>query len=354
VKGVGFIKSLANYTQFRNYGCRIKEYIYHGMRTVCMENDIIKVVVLADKGTDIIEFVYKPLDIDFLWHSFNGVRNPADFMQTRESFGGAFLDLYEGGWQELFPNIGDPCEYKGAFLGIHGEACVLPWEYSIQQDSVDVISVKFWVRTVRTPFYLEKNFTIKLNDPCLYIDESVKNEGYTELQFMWGHHPAFGPVFLDDSCKIDVAGNVKIVTDASDSGILKEKSEFNWPVAVDKQGKNVDISTVKHPDSKEYFSCALKDFDAGAYKIVNTSMNLGFCLEWDKDMFPYIWIWEPNCANERSPWFGRNYVVGIEPWTAIPQNLASVADADRGVVIMPQETLRTSLKAYAFREELQV
>lgn len=90
---------------------------------------MIKVSVLADKGTDIYEFIYKPKDVDFLWHSFNGVRNPSRFVPTREMPDGSFLDFYEGGWQELFPNIGDACTYKGALLGVHGEVCMPPWEY---------------------------------------------------------------------------------------------------------------------------------------------------------------------------------------------------------------------------------
>lgn len=51
---------IERYQHERNYKCRIREIIYKGLRTVTLENELIKVTVLADKGTDIIEFLYKP------------------------------------------------------------------------------------------------------------------------------------------------------------------------------------------------------------------------------------------------------------------------------------------------------
>ena len=86
---------LENYLHQRNYACRIREYIYQGLRVLSMENELIKVSILVDKGTDIYEFIYKPKDIDFMWHSFNGIRNPDKYVATKEHPGGAFLDYYE-------------------------------------------------------------------------------------------------------------------------------------------------------------------------------------------------------------------------------------------------------------------
>ena len=42
--------------------------------------------------------------------------------------GHAFLENYEGGWQELFPNCNDPCEYRGVELPFHGEVATVPWD----------------------------------------------------------------------------------------------------------------------------------------------------------------------------------------------------------------------------------
>lgn len=342
------MKTLANYILHRNYGCRIKEFLCDGIQAVSLENDVIKVVVLPGKGTDIVEFVYKPLDIDFLWHSFNGLRNPDHYTGSTESPGAPFLDLYEGGWQELFPNIGDSCVYKGAHLGTHGEVCNQKWTYEIKTDSLEAVSVKFSVYTVRTPFHLEKTLTMKLHDPCLYIDERVQNVGNTALQFMWGHHPAFGPVFIDDSCRIILQETPEIAAESVVGGDIDPDVKSLWPILHNRKGEKIDISVVQKPESNISFSGALRGIHVGEYRIINKNLELGFGMRWDPTMFPCMWIWAPNGSGKEWPWFGRDYVVAVEPWSAIPSNLETVANENRGINIAPGEVMQTKIEAFAF------
>jgi hypothetical protein len=67
----------------RNYGCRIREYLYRDLKTVILENELLRISILVDKGTDIFEFLFKPLDLDVLWHSFNGIRSPGNLITGR-------------------------------------------------------------------------------------------------------------------------------------------------------------------------------------------------------------------------------------------------------------------------------
>lgn len=151
-----------NYCHERNYGCRIKdELIYRGLHIIVMENEKIKVSIVVDKGTE--------------------------HLPTVARSEGNFMDYYEGGWQELLPNPGFPCVYKGAQLGLHGEVALVPWKYSIIEDSPDKISVKFWVRTYRTPFYLQKVLTINSDKPTLLVEERLVNEGKEKMELGWGH-----------------------------------------------------------------------------------------------------------------------------------------------------------------------
>lgn len=62
------------YTHERNFGCRVMEYLYRGLPTISLENELLRVTVLAGKGGDIFEFLYKPLDVDFMWRSPWGAR----------------------------------------------------------------------------------------------------------------------------------------------------------------------------------------------------------------------------------------------------------------------------------------
>jgi len=68
---------------YRNHGCRITdELVYKGMRTIILENELIRVGILIDKGTDIFEFLYKPTDTDFLLRSPIGLSNRNNFTET--------------------------------------------------------------------------------------------------------------------------------------------------------------------------------------------------------------------------------------------------------------------------------
>lgn len=92
----------------------------------------------------------------------------------------------------------------GAELGRHGEVVLLPWDWEIIEDSPSRVSVRFWVRTVRMPFTLERLMFLNSNQAVLNFDEVLTNDGGEELPYMWGHHPAFGEPFLDQSCILDV------------------------------------------------------------------------------------------------------------------------------------------------------
>lgn len=69
---------------------------------VSMENDLIKVTVASGKGADIVEFLHKPSDTDFMFHSFQNM-DAGFHMPTTSAGDGSFHDIYSGGWQELFP-----------------------------------------------------------------------------------------------------------------------------------------------------------------------------------------------------------------------------------------------------------
>src|SRR5262245_702486 len=44
----------------RHYGCRVTEYGWRGHRLVVLENEVLRVGVVATKGADIVELRYKP------------------------------------------------------------------------------------------------------------------------------------------------------------------------------------------------------------------------------------------------------------------------------------------------------
>ena len=125
-----------HYGDERTHGCRVSDaWTYRGLKTVVMENSLIRVLVLADKGADIYSFVHKPTDTEFMWRSPWGVRDPRPFVPSTGSNQGMWLDYYEGGWQTALPHGGYPDEVYGAEFGLHAELNNLPWDATIVEDS---------------------------------------------------------------------------------------------------------------------------------------------------------------------------------------------------------------------------
>jgi hypothetical protein len=76
------------------------------MRTLVLENRHLRLVSLLDKGSDIIELVYKPLDIDLMFHAPTGYRKPGTMVGTCKRSEGEFMEYYGGGWQDILSFAG--------------------------------------------------------------------------------------------------------------------------------------------------------------------------------------------------------------------------------------------------------
>ena len=61
----------------RHFGARHPRPHDRGLPGVALENEVVRVEVLVDKGSDIISFLHKPSDTDFMWHREAGLRGRA-------------------------------------------------------------------------------------------------------------------------------------------------------------------------------------------------------------------------------------------------------------------------------------
>lgn len=303
----------------RNFGCRITEYIYKGMKTISLENEKIRVTILVDKGTEIWEFLYKPEDIDFIWRMPKGLWNPAVYIPSSATEFSFFMDYYAGGWQEIMPNGGTASFYKGVEIGQHGEVALLPWNYYILEDTPENVSVKFSVRCQRTPFYLEKIVSLKRNTPFLFFEETLLNEAEETMELMWGHHPAFGEPFLDKNCEIEIPCKKIIVHSPQyhPNSRLKE-GEYSYPYVKGRKGEKIDIRKIPDKNVKSADLCYFAELQEGRYILKNRKKKIAFCLKFDKRIFPYIWYWQEFKGGTGYPWWGTTYNIALEPFSSYP------------------------------------
>jgi len=341
------------YRKQRNYGCRIHDqYTYMGMRTVVLENDLVRISILVDKGTDVFEFLYKPLDLDYMWLTELGVHNPNRYLPTSPDPVSTFIDYFEGGWQEVFPNGGPTSSHLGAVYGQHGEVAHMPWDYTILEDTPERITVRFEVRTKKAPYHLCKDLSLAKGSASLTVRERMTNEGRTALRYMWGHHLAYGKPFLEPGCRIRLPDNLRIITEepGGGAGRIRRGEEHRWPVARDDEGRELDVSVLP-PEGTASDIFYLTGFAKEAwYEIENERLGAGVRVDWDGEAMPHLWYWQEFGATPGYPWYGRHYNIGLEPFCGYPTHglEAAVQNGSAGTV-GPGESKTTSLKVTPYR-----
>ena len=330
-------------------GCRVAETIIDGARAVILENDSLRVSVLPDKGADIYEFVYKPKDLDVLWKSPSGIKAPDGGFATATDSRLAWMENYEGGWQEIFPSGGGPCVYKGAEMNFHGEASTLPWKFETTEEGGSEGSVVFSVNTRRSPFRVERRMT--LGEGCrLQIDERVTNWSEEGMDYMWGHHPAFGAPFLCEGMILDVPARW-VESQSLEDGMarLPPGARFDWPIARDKDGHSLDLSVVPSEQERSADLAFLGGFEQGWYGITNPDLGVGFGMVWPEDIFPYLWFWQEFRGSAGWPWYSSNYVMALEPFTSYDASgVSGCVENGTARQLGPGETLEVSLTAVCF------
>jgi hypothetical protein len=293
-----------------------------------------------------------------MWLSPWGVNSASKFIPTVSSAEGNFMDFYEGGWQEIIPNFGKGGIYNSIEEGLHGEVCLIPWQYQTIEDNPKIVSIKFITRTYRTPFYLEKILTIKKDDPKLYISEKLKNEGYADIFLNWTHHPTFGGAFLDDSTIIDVPKNkIKYVMTAENEDKYEEikNDKIKWPKFKGYSNKKVDFSkspTIINNPNQGIDEVCLGNLEDGWYAITNINKKIGFAMHWDNKVFPFIWIWRMYGKGYiRAPWYGRTYCMALELCSSFsPIGLEQSIKNNTALKISAQQEIETSFMAISYEK----
>ncbi|MEQ9405928.1 MAG: DUF4432 family protein [Cyclobacteriaceae bacterium] len=298
--------------------CQVSHTEINGLKAIYLENDLLKVGILIDRGCDIFEFIYKPSALDFLLRLPKGISNPQQQFSQIRNTRSQFEDYYYGGWQVCLPNS-PAFNYRGAELGQHGEVSLIPWNIVELQESKDILVLKVEVQPLRIPIAIVRTITLKKDDANLIIEEEVTNRSKTHLDIMWGQHIAFGLPFLKEGVTIDT--NAKTMTTEPtmpDRHLFKRNETYRWPEALNKAGESINSGKVSALGENEYADLSyISGYEKEAYySIKNEGLNVGFGLQWDGLLFKDVWYWQERNATKDFPWWGDCYTVALEPWTS--------------------------------------
>jgi hypothetical protein len=317
--------AISRYRAQRNWGCRIHLTTVAGLDAVVLENDLIRVTILSGKGADVIEFNSKPHDLDIVWLSPGGVRDPNAFLSTSADPLATFVDVYPGGWQDVFPSAGAPASWNGAQFGQHGEICNMPWDVEIVEDREDRVEVRLSVRGQKVPSFIERRVSLQRGESTLRVEEAMTNTSRVAFEAMWSQHITYGFPFLTPGSEILLPEGVTGLSHDADVGATGRRlvggTSFTWPLAPGADGNEVDLRIVPPRDTPSEL-VYLTNFPERIawYQVRNPEQPVAVRVKWDSGTLPYLWYWQEFGGTTGYPWYGEIYTIGLEPNSSYPTN----------------------------------
>lgn len=254
------------------------EWKYRDLQTIIMENEMLKIVILPELGAKIWELHYKPRSRQLLW------QHPR-IKPRKLPFHSVYDDTFFGGWDELFPNdIPEPI--NGENEPDHGEIWLLPWEYRIERESREEVTVHLWTDTAIASTRVEKWITLRSGESKIRFRHKIANSGPSDLPYLWKLHAAMN---IDEHCRVDMPAGRVSVQDFGPTRFHETGTEYDWPYYTDKTGRIYDMRTTLPSSARvNEFQMAM-EMKEGWCALTHTRDKVGFGLAFDTAVLPSCW-----------------------------------------------------------------
>jgi galactose mutarotase-like enzyme len=292
---------------------------------IVLENSEIQLLIRPDLGGRIDQLYDKQVNHAWLWHP-----PEYDDAQTRTlPLGSSFDESWTGGWDEIFPND-VPGEFQGYSHVDHGELWSQEWK--ILEQSPMSLRLRLQCRTV--PVLVEKTISLHQTQPEFQIAYQFENLSNAEIPFLFKHHAAIaiedGDALLLPDCLIE-----PVVLDFS--RIIGREGKTRFPMALDAQGNEVDLSRIRDRESQlqEFFYSS--ELAVGECGIRNERSQTALKMRFDTADFPYVWMFQSYGG------WRDFYVVIVEPCTTIPYDLDAACKNGTVAIVRSGETQHRNL-----------
>ena len=297
---------------------------FDGLRTIVLENEWLRLVVLPEAGAKIWQITYRPSSTDLLWN------NP-EILPARLAAGSCYDDVWSGGWDELFPND-EIAIIDGNTYPDHGELWTGEWGAETFEDAESVGARLRY--TTSGSIQVEKTIRLRRGYPRIEFHHRFVNQGTAGFPFLWKLHPAMAvsPVHRIDFPKM------RVVLEPAFPGSLAGSGDWgHWPILATPLG-DVDLRRVSPQEARKLYFFYGTQMEAGWCAITNTDTELACGLQFDSSIFRCCWLFATYGG-----W--RNYNVAVlEPCTGYPLNFEAMMAAGRQRTLAPGEALETDVR----------
>jgi hypothetical protein len=214
--------------------------------------------------------------------------------------------------------FGPPSEEEAAQgLSIHGEAPSARWRKTKARVTARQVSLTLSVHLPVAGLQFAREITLRRGESVAYFKETVWNERKADHFFHWTQHVTFAPPFLAPRASrvaISATRGKTFPHGYEGKSLLASARDFRWPFAPSASGGEVDLTRPFSRRGRGCLATALldpgRDIEFVAALNVPHGLLIGYCFR--RRDFPWVAIWEENCARTESPWSGRCQSRGLE------------------------------------------
>jgi hypothetical protein len=290
-----------------------------GLRSITIDNGVLRCVVLPEAGAKIISIVHRPSGKELLW------RNAAQ-MPARLAPGAVFDDTWAGGWDELFPND-EPARLDGRVYPNHGEMWTNAWHADLRTDG-DSAELALSTECAIAGCRMEKRITLRAGEAKIHFHHRLTNLGNRVLRGLWKLHPAFAVAPGD---RVLIPARRYALEPACLASFEGAPLSWEGPV-VEFGGRRVDVREVLPASSRELRFLYGLDLEEGWCAVYDPTRRLAAGLAFPKDLINTCWLFATYGG------WRDHYVAVLEPCAGYPFQLEAAARAGQAFTLAPHGT----------------
>ena len=300
--------------------CEATPILWRQRRGYRLSNGLIEVTVLLGGG-HIADFRLRD-SCNLVFESPWDTIDPSDYSAEQSGkYGegpvGKFLASFTGHALVLgyfgMPNF----EEAARGLPLHGEAACADWQ--VTSSAADDTGASLSLSASLPGYQLRVTRTLRVSSAAtsILIEEQLVNLSKTELEYQWVEHATFGePFFTKGEAQLFLSAKQGRAWPDGYEGkeLLVSNSDFEWPLAQAPDSGMVDLSRAFLRGGTGFVAALLTDSHRrGAFAAIhNQRLNILAGYVFDRERFPWIALWEENCARQYSPWNGTTRARGVE------------------------------------------
>lgn len=206
---------------------------WEDFKVITLENELIEVVLMPQRGGEIHQIRWKNNGFDFLCEGrpdMPDIRVPEPNTPLTPAENAAFSNFYT-----MFPNAGPQQSYLGYQYEFHGDIRSVGWEYQIWSNDEAKIILELKATCKELPFQLKRTVTLEHGSSSLDFKDELSHVGQVggdRLPFIYGFHPYFSIPFLAQGTQFRVDGQTLFELPSREEAVSKLFSVETGPTGL--------------------------------------------------------------------------------------------------------------------------